>query len=238
MKVGPKLLGSENVVFSIDAGNQKSYSGSGNGWRNKAGRGSNGTLENGTTYNTTALGCMDFDGTDDFASIEADTTVFNYQSPFTISCWFYIDTLVSATNARLWDKSDEATTGRRADRERTDAGFALLIKTNGSTNTLVPALDGAQTSMAVAVDTLKWNHIAVIYNTSSVSLMLNGGSPTTVSHSGNLSNITTTNNLTIGNVLRGNRPLDGKVSNLQIYNKVLTTIENKNNYIVTKNRYQ
>lgn len=92
--------------------------------------------------------------------------------------------------------------------------------------------------MEFAVDTLRWNHIAVVYNTNSVSLMLNGGSLTTVSHSGNLSNITTTNNLTIGNVLRGNRPLDGKVSNLQIYNKVLTNSENNNNYRVTKNRYQ
>lgn len=236
MKVGPKLLGSENVVFSIDAGNQKSYTGSGNGWRNKAGRGSNGTLENGTTYNTTALGCMDFDGTDDFASIEVDTSVFNYQSPFTISCWFYIDRLVSSIDSRLWDKSDVATAGK--DTETTDAGFALLIKTNGSTNRLVPALDGAQTSMVVAVDTRRWNHIAVVYNTNSVSLMLNGGSSTTVSHRSNLSNITTTNNLTIGNVLRGNRPLDGKVSNLQIYNKVLTNSENNNNYRVTKNRYQ
>lgn len=238
MKVGPKLLGSSNIVFSIDAGNKKSYTGSGNGWRNKAGRGSNGTLENGTSYNTTALGCMDFDGTDDFASIEVDTSVFSLQSPFTISCWFYIDSLVSSTNARLWDKSDEATTGRRADREKTDAGFALIIKTDGTNNTVVPALDGAQTSLAVSVDTLKWNHISAVYNTSSVSLALNGGSYTEVSHSGNLSNITTTNNLTIGNVLRGNRPLDGKVSNLQLYNRVLTAGENNNNYKVTKNRYQ
>jgi len=238
MKVGPNILGSKRLVFSVDMGNKKSYTGSGNGLRNKAGRGTNGTLENGTTYSTNALGCMDFDGTDDFASVEVDTTVFNYQSPFTISCWFYIDSLVSSTNSRLWDKSDEATTGRRADREKTDNGFALIIKTDGTNNTLVPALDGVQTSMAISVDTLRWNHMAVVYNTSSVSLALNGGSYTTVSHSGNLSNITTTNNLTIGNTLRGNRSLDGKVSNLQIYNKVLSVSENRNNHRVTKNRYQ
>jgi len=239
MKIGPKVLGSKDVVFSVDAGNKKSYSGSGTNLRNKAGRGTSGTLENGATFNSTALGCMDFDGTNDFASIDIDTTVFNFGRPFTISCWFYIDSLVDSAGGRLWDKSDVTAISKIQFEENTDSGFALKVERTGNKNVLVPALDGQESDIeGQAVITGQWNHITVVYDESSVKMALNGASYSSGSHSGRLSNIRTSNNLTIGNVLRGTRPLDGKVSNLQIYKKVLSIRENTSNYNVTKNRYR
>jgi hypothetical protein len=54
------------LVFALDAGNTKSYAGSGTAWNNLIGSGSS-TLTNGPTYSSTNGGNIIFDGTNDYA---------------------------------------------------------------------------------------------------------------------------------------------------------------------------
>jgi hypothetical protein len=60
----PKIV-TDGLVLALDAGNVKSYPGSGITWLDKSGRGNNGTLTNGPTFNSGSLGSIVFDGTDD-----------------------------------------------------------------------------------------------------------------------------------------------------------------------------
>ena len=65
---GPNII-DNGLVLYLDAGNRKSYPGSGTTWFDKSGRGNNGTLINGPTFNTGELGSVVFDGTNDYVDL-------------------------------------------------------------------------------------------------------------------------------------------------------------------------
>lgn len=65
---GPEII-ENGLVLSLDAGNRKSYLGSGTTWTDLSGRGNTGTLTNGPTYNSSNGGSLTFDGTDDYISL-------------------------------------------------------------------------------------------------------------------------------------------------------------------------
>ena len=80
--LNPRIV-TDGLVLALDAGNTKSYSGSGTTWTDLSGRGSNGTLTNGPTYSSANGGFIVFDGTNDYASITGSNTV----SSVTFSVW-------------------------------------------------------------------------------------------------------------------------------------------------------
>ena len=57
------------LVLCLDAGNVKSYLGSGTTWTDLSGNGNSGTLVNGVGYNSGNLGSLVFDGVDDYISL-------------------------------------------------------------------------------------------------------------------------------------------------------------------------
>jgi hypothetical protein len=61
---GPKAV-TNGLVLALDAGNPKSYPGSGTTWTDLSGNGNNGTLVNGPTYSSTFGGSFLLDDTDD-----------------------------------------------------------------------------------------------------------------------------------------------------------------------------
>jgi len=81
---GPDVSES-GLVLALDAGNVKSYPGSGTTWTDLSGRGNTGTLQSGPVYNSSSGGYFSFDGTDDYVST---TTQFTNPSPYTIIVWF------------------------------------------------------------------------------------------------------------------------------------------------------
>ena len=56
---------SDGLVLCLDAGNIKSYPGSGTTWTDIGGNQNNGTFVNGPSYNSSAGGSIVFDGIDD-----------------------------------------------------------------------------------------------------------------------------------------------------------------------------
>jgi len=60
----PKIV-TDGLVLCLDAGNPKSYPGSGTTWTDLSGNSNNGTLVNGVGYNGSNLGSLSFDGVDD-----------------------------------------------------------------------------------------------------------------------------------------------------------------------------
>jgi hypothetical protein len=65
---GPEINES-GLVLALDAGNTKSYPGSGTTWTDLSGRGNTGTLVNGPTYNSANGGSIVFDGTNDTVTL-------------------------------------------------------------------------------------------------------------------------------------------------------------------------
>ena len=82
---GPNVI-DNGLVLSLDAGNVKSYPGSGTIWYDKSGNDNNGTLTNGPTFSG---GSIVFDGTNDYVdtTFKASISIGN-GNPFTISAFF------------------------------------------------------------------------------------------------------------------------------------------------------
>jgi hypothetical protein len=83
----PKII-TEGLVLSLDAGNVKSYPGSGTVWTDKSGYGYNGALTNGPTFNSSNGGSIVFDGTNDFINVSTGFTFANGTANKTMEVWF------------------------------------------------------------------------------------------------------------------------------------------------------
>ena len=64
---GPRII-TNGLVLYLDAGNNKSYPGTGSTWNDLSGNNNNGTLTNGPTFSSENKGSIVFDGTNDSCS--------------------------------------------------------------------------------------------------------------------------------------------------------------------------
>ena len=64
---GPNIV-EDGLVLALDAGNTKSYPGSGTTWTDLSGKGNNGTLTNGPTFDSGNGGAIFFDGGNDYVT--------------------------------------------------------------------------------------------------------------------------------------------------------------------------
>ena len=79
----------DGLVFYVDAGNSKSYPGSGTTWTDLVGS-NDGTLTNGPTYDSGNGGSVVFDGGNDYASIGYTQPAQSSTTSFTWSIWIYL----------------------------------------------------------------------------------------------------------------------------------------------------
>ena len=86
----------DGLVLALDAGNTKSYPGSGTTWTDLSGNSNTGTLTNGPTYSSDNGGYLNFDGTDDYVNAPLTKT-----ATCTFSCWARTTTL--AMNPMLFN---------------------------------------------------------------------------------------------------------------------------------------
>ena len=78
----PSIVGN-GLVLNLDARINESYPGTGTTWTDISGLGNNGTLVNGTTFDSN--GAIEFDGVDDFGNFSSAIN-FDDGSPFTAQC--------------------------------------------------------------------------------------------------------------------------------------------------------
>jgi hypothetical protein len=71
----PKII-TDGLVLCLDAGDKKSYSGSGTTWTDRSSQ-NNGTLYNGPTFDSSKGGLLSFDGVNDYLQVDVDTTALN-----------------------------------------------------------------------------------------------------------------------------------------------------------------
>jgi len=76
---GPSIVTS-GLVLNLDAGNSKSYSGSGTTWNDLSGNGNHLTLYNSPTFASTNQGTISFNGTTQYAGIANTSCSNNFKS--------------------------------------------------------------------------------------------------------------------------------------------------------------
>ncbi len=225
----PRLV-TDGLVLCLDAGNVKSYPGSGTTWSDLSGNGNNGTFQNmdGNNLNSDNGGSLTFDGTNEYVSCGDPDTLNFGTGNFTLSFVTY----------------------------RTGTGFqggGYVGKGNGTSigfdfrdNTFyVYGTSGLIASMSFASGTNVWEHHTFVFDRTSspyIKRYLNGtyNSASTGNNSANVSSsIDTTIAFRIGLSTAGgpSRYYIGRMSSVIAYNRALTASEVSQNYNAIRGRY-
>jgi len=214
------------LVLHLDAANVKSYPGTGTAWVDMSGVGNNGTLINGVGYSTDNKGSMVFDGVNDYADCGNTTSLSDIggTTNITVSVWAYYNAyggggqsysvMTVKGNPWTWLLENPSNT------------FKFRITAGGAD------VNVADTS-AHSLNT--WYNVVGTYDGSSMRIYVNGVLKNTKTQAGTLA--TNTSTAKIGTFQGTNYNLNGKISNVSIYNRALTAVEISQNFEATRGRY-
>ena len=227
---GPDIV-TDGLVLSLDAANKKSYPGSGTVITDLSGNAINGTLTNGPTFDSSNNGSIDFDGTNDYISLDRSTTYdFTNNQSFTISGWFNITQADgSCPYVGKWGTNTNST-----------GGYQLWVGGGTGNNRIAFSVaNGGATAATTTVMTYTfgvWNYFVGVYHANTkLECYLNDTGYQTVSYTSPINNPAV--NFKIGKADYGTQTFRGKSSIVTVHNKALTAAEVLQNYNATKNRF-
>lgn len=205
----PKVI-RDGLVLALDAGNPKSYPGSGTNWFDLSGKSKTGVLTGGPTFSTDRGGAISFNGSNqkiifnatNFPTSYTKIVVFNGADT---SARNLISSITPVDHA-YWLFGGKINAGH--------AGNYQIVSYNISVNT--------------------WYYSAVTYdnNSNEMILYLNGVSVS----SGYAATLTTGGDYKIGEH-SSNQSFNGKIPYVFMYNRVLSATEILQNYTTIKSRF-
>lgn len=208
----------------MDAGNKRSYPGSGTLWSDASSTGGNdGTLVNGPVYSSANGGLLDFDGVDDYIS-STSTSTTNLTGTMTCECWFKLDATASDW-VRVFGKGDS-----------TNRTFGLWYNT-GSSYFLYQRYGTASVDCIVSqtVNTGVWYQMVGVSNGTAHTLYLNGSSVATAT-SGSATFYSSSEGYRVGGATFHTYH-NGPISIVRLYNVALTADQVLQNFNATRGRY-
>jgi len=223
-------INDNGLIFSLDAANFRTYSGSGLTSFGLVG-GIGGTLVNGVGFTSANGGSFVFDGTNDYIDCGNPTVLQGLQLNMTLSCWF--KRLADQFSGTLYSDYSDVSGLKIASLLRID-GSSLRYITSASSGTF-------QYVQPTNIINNIWYFVSVtVSGTLSspiASIFING---TTYTY--NLSTLITSpytgsTHCIGGNVHINNEYFNGIISQVNIYNRALSAQEIKQNYNATKKRY-
>ena len=244
----PRIV-TDGLVFCVDAANKRSYPGAGTKWTDLTANKNNGTLTNGPTFDSANAGSIVFDGTNDYVNCGPTNDIIgNNPAAISLSAWFKTDnnsqkfyiasfkrfssssTLLSITVNQAGDVTNNT------DFIQNYLGFLYDIGDSGGDT------GGGHKWLTVNNSTFygKWNQITATVDVNAATLYLNGvqvGQNTTNAFTGP-SRTDPTADFTIGTFLGTSLFADANISQVHVYNRVLSASEVQQNYLATKGRYQ
>ena len=207
---GPNIT-TDGLVLHLDAANTNSYPGSGTTWTDISGKGHNGTLDNGPTFSSDNKGCIVLDGTNDYIS----TINLSSFTTFTIQMWIFDSRSASGDMDILTYNGDSGSFTFNGGNFRTDG--------NG--------LGARSTHIGSHHPVGKWLQFTYTKNG---SLFLDNTEYSSFSGS----ELGTYGVLDIGRSRSHvNNHLNGRVSNVRVYDRALTALEVRQNYDALRWRY-
>ena len=212
-------------ITNVDTGNSTFNSTSNIGlWYDLSGNGYNGTLTNSPTSNVSNKGNILFDGSDDYVSI---TNFLGHQTNTgTIISWAY-PSIITSGDRYLVGAGGSLTVG---------ATRAIRIY-NGYWSTVSYGSSNEDYNSIAAATLNTWQHVAFVWNLTTVNFYLNG-TLYSVTRSGMITPSSTT--FSVGcppwSPL-GSNSWNGRIANVHLYNRALSTSEISQNYETTKTRF-
>ena len=206
----------DGLVLCLDAGNTKSYPGSGTTWTDLSGRGNNGTLVNGPTYSSTNNGSIVFDGTNDYVSIPNVATSKNCSI-----CFWFKHISPSNWSDILTFQTGVDGTASRVEKSGTSAVDYYWFNGGFVSNTIIFTHNGTN-----------FDYISLVFDANNATCYKNGlQTSQTVS-----SNFGSASTIYLGTRLLNNY-WNGNIAQVSIYNRALTATEVQQNFNALRGRY-
>jgi hypothetical protein len=227
---GPQIV-RDGLVLYLDAGNRRSYPGSGTSWTDLTGNGNNGTLTNGPAFNSENLGSISFDGVNDFVTTGE---TFNAVSPingffadasstWSVSSWFRPDTSNATAGAVI---AKAGGTGTAATLIVWETGTTLNTRLRGGTILAIT------TNMNTA-----WHEVVLTWDGTTARVYYDGSFVNTISIG---TAAVQTQALGVGAAALSGTPntfMLGRTADLKVYNRPLTALEVTQNYNALRSRF-
>jgi hypothetical protein len=214
----PKIV-TDGLVLALDAANNKSYPGSGTTWTDISRGGNNGILYNGPTFNSGNGGNIVFDGVNDYAAIP---NFIGNLTTFSVSHFIYLNATQNTRTifSNYGTGNNGWVTGIRDDQNNIFK-FYLGNTVHLYSNTVL--------------SNLTWYHIAITYDNGSPKIYINGNLD--ASSSSTLTTAASYYGNDVGRLGVGSQYFNGRISNLLIYSRALSTTEVLQNYNAVKTRF-
>jgi hypothetical protein len=227
----------DGLVLALDAGNLKSYPGSGTTWTDIIGRGNTGTLTNSPpytysspTYSSQNGGSIVFNGVNNYVENLSPNLGISGDTSVTLSCWFY-NSVNSSDNQALLVYGNGSTGGD---------SISILLQSLTFYASFNGGLDAVIADNVYALNT--WNNVVVTKTPGAINtttkLYLNGVEQTITSASSSTPSLSSR----VVRVARWTADATpyyflGGVSAALIYNRALSAAEVLQNYNSLKNRF-
>jgi hypothetical protein len=220
----------DGLVLALDAGNTKSYPGSGTTWTDLSGNGNNGTLTNmdGANFDSANGGSLTFDGTDEYVSETSSLSDNFWQGNWSASFWVNFDTLGTLTTGAddrplLQHGSDATRKGLHLTQRNTRIHFGLY---------------GDDLPGTTVLSTGTWYNVVYTLDNSTYAKQIYLNSVLDNSNTGGGAYTGTGTNTRIGGkVLSFGLLFDGFMSSCNFYNRILTASQVTQNFNAHRGRY-
>jgi hypothetical protein len=222
----------DGLVLNLDAGNLKSYPTSGTTWIDLSRNGNNGTLVNmGVTgFSSSNTGIIVFDGVDDYVNC-GNILNFEYNNSYTICGWFKFNN----DNDSVMLSKQETSGNFRGWTFRKLSNYQLM---SGLVNTVTNQTQVRATINAITNNV--WYYLCTSYNgntlASGLKIYING-METATTVAANVLGSNTIINSSNTQISPLGLQINGNVSNINVYNRVLSASEVLQNYNATKWRF-
>jgi hypothetical protein len=225
-------------VLALDAGNVKSYPGTGTAWNDLTGNANNGTLTNGPTFNSANGGSILFDGTNDYILGSSAANLNFGTGNFTACAWFKSNTSIRRTILSRFDSDGLGIVERGYYIDILATGkIRSAFETNGSNYRVVDSNTVVNTNSYFYVSITRTNQTTINCYINGIfenSNTLTGGSPSSID--------TVTAPFSIARQTDYQAPsfsnnFIGNVSTAQMYNRALSATEVLQNYNALKGRF-
>lgn len=221
---GPNSI-TNGLILALDAGNVKSYPGSGATWKDLSGNVNNGTLVNGATFDS---GSIVFDGVNDYCSVSNQSFNSSGDSSFTIEIAFKRNTATPGNADSLYEIGIGGSTDARI-------YFWFDNNSNGQMSINYYAGSGYDRYITLSSQTLDTNfHHAVQIVDKSINQMTGYWDGVNKGSGSILAGSYTSD--TIFNIC-GINYCDASVAFIKIYNRALSADEVLQNFNAQKSRF-
>jgi len=224
-------INTDGLVLYLDTANPTSYISGSTVWNDLSGNMNNGTLFGTPTFNTSNGGNIDFDGINDYTNIPNAASEINSLN-VSIGCWINQNTIHTSDVFNEIKMIAQLSTTEPGN----SSTFYLHLRNSGVIWRYQRGSGQFNFSPAATQETGKWVYYVGVSDTNNISLYKNG--LLVGSTANNVSYLTLANNDI--NLVKGefdNTFFNGKISNVQIYNRALTEVEILKNYNSLKGRY-